>query len=729
MKVAVEHVFSGVTGTYVGLTGGVPAVGVTAGYDPDKTLLAPLMKQYTGATPSDKYVSVVPAAHVNIADATASLGVSTTYFMPHVIKRTDNLYWIFMGTNATAAATRNIVLFEFDSSDSTLIAKGYITLSGTTISGSKTIRGLRAFVYTHTTGTVGTSGSSTTLTGSGTGFQSERIAAGARIGFGTTDPLQVTEWYEISSITNDTTLVLDREADISAGTSYVIEEIRILVACTNNTLTNGGPHLIKGLNYSTFSVSGTVIAEASTTDNVRASYLLKDAATTTMTILMGLASDDQVSNTEHDVYALNADTATLCRAHKLNIRAALTVSGGTSTSAWVFKTGQQLVTGTLNQINNGRMITVNHLSASGEKSIYFASSTRIYRADLDDVVSNSTTWITDSMIEIPVGGASSPTTPTTFSLQTMNQVDYSQTLDRLVIPATSGRFGIYLGEYDIQNNLPFERYAGINAARLKLTGTQSGAVDGLFPQAIQTVWTDSGYMFTAVATTSAGLNTLRIFPFAADGYYADTTGQCIVTPKLATPNAQKFYRIYVDHEEYAGSYEYGFPPDTYRIYYRTSGIDDNSGTWNLVPTAGDMTGISPGSHIQFKIKLDTLGETSVPAKIFSVCCVYEDNSQDNHYQPSLTYSSAANNRFAWKQVTSWGGTIPNLQLRLYNAANEFLVLDDNVTSSASGTWEYSTDGTSWSAWSSSADAVGNYIRYTATTLPNNITVRALLTQA
>ena len=503
----------------------------------------------------------------------------------------------------------------------------------------------------------------------------------------------------------------------------MIEEIRIVVACTNATLTNGGPHLIKGLNYSTFSVSGTIIPEASTTDNVRASYLLKDAATTTMTILMGIPSDEPVSNTEHYIYALNADTTVLCRAHKLNIRAALTVSGGISTSAWVFKTGQQTTTGTLNQVNNGRIFTLNHLSASGEKSIYFASSTRIYRADLDDVVSGSTTWITDSMNEIPVGGV------VTFSLQTMNQVDYSQTLDRLVVPVTSGRFGIYIGEYDTTNVIPFERYAGINAARLKLSTTQSGAVNGLFPQAIQTVCTDSGYMFTAVSSATSGLNTLRIFPFAADGYYADTTGECIVTPKLATPNAQKFYRIYVDHEEYAGSYEYGFPPDTYRVYYRTSGIDDNSGTWNLVPTAGDMTGISPGSHIQFKFKLDTLGETSVPAKIFSVCCVYEDNSQDNHYQPSLTYSSAANNRFAWKQVTSWGGTIPNLQLRLYNAANEFLVLDDNVTSSASGTWEYSTDGTSWSAWSSSADTVGNYIRYTATTLPNNITVRALLTQA
>ena len=70
-----------------------------------------------------------------------------------------------------------------------------------------------------------------------------------------------------------------------------------------------------------------------------------------------------------------------------------------------------------------------------------------------------------------------------------------------------------------------------------------------------------------------------------------------------------------------------------------------------------------------------------------------------------------------------------MQIRLYNASTGFLVLDDTITLSSSGTWEYSTNGTTWNSWSNSADAIGNYIRYTATTLPNNITVRALLTQA
>jgi len=218
-------------------------------------------------------------------------------------------------------------------------------------------------------------------------------------------------------------------------------------------------------------------------------------------------------------------------------------------------------------------------------------------------------------------------------------------------------------------------------------------------------------------------------PAAADGFYASTTNQRIISPKLATTNATKLYRAYLETDEYSGSYPLGFPTESYKVYYRTSGIDDNSGSWTELPLSGNITGVSPGTHIQFMFEMDILGESCVPAKIYSIACVYEDGSQDSHYQPSLTKSSASSRIFAWKQVESWGGTIPNLQIRLYNADTGFLVLDDNVTSSSSGTFQYSTDGSTWNSWSSSADTVGNYIRYTATSLPSSITIRALLTQA
>ena len=807
MKAAVEHHFTGLT---AGFTGGLPTVGVTAGYDSTKTLISSLIRQATGAGVEDKFVSTKPSAIVNIPEIFSS----GSQFMPYVYKWSDNIYWIFTASNATAAATRTLALSEFDASTSTITYKGFITLSGTTVAGNKTVRSLRAMVYEHTTGTVSTSGSSTTITGSGTGFQSERIAVGARIGFGTTDPTQVTTWYEITAIASDTSLTISGPVTLAGGTSFVIEEIRLAVAVTNATVLNGGVHLIKGLNYSTFTNGGTTITEASTTDNIRASYLLTDGVgslgtatatvtysttnilsltghglnvgdavqfTTTTTLPTGLSlattyyviatnlganqfsvsttfngaiqsitaagsgthtvhsvsnrfaatlaiDDDGRSNTNHDLYLVNSAN---CQIVKYNIRAALTVgaltggpANGTSVSAYVLKTGTLALTGTISQVNGGRIFTVGHGGASGVKSIFFTTTTRIYRSPVSTITSGSTSWLQDAMVEVAPGGSTTYTT-----LNTMSQVDYSSTIDRLFISNTGGRLGIYLTPY-VTAGEQFEKYVGANLSRLKLTTTPSGASDGLFPQAVITLWTEDGWMFAIPSSTTSGQNWLYVFPFGADAYYESTSRQAVITPKLATPNATRLHHVYLDHMEYAGDYGLGFPVESYKLWYRTTGIDDNSGSWNEVGVGADLDAVSPGSYIQFKIAFDILGEISVPTRIYSIVCVYEDASQDSHYQPSLTYSSAANRQFAWRQVSSWGSNIPDLQIRLYNAATDFLVLDDTVGLSAYGDWEYSSNsGVTWAAWNASADSIGNYIRYTADTLPNNITVRALLTEA
>jgi hypothetical protein len=71
-----------------------------------------------------------------------------------------------------------------------------------------------------------------------------------------------------------------------------------------------------------------------------------------------------------------------------------------------------------------------------------------------------------------------------------------------------------------------------------------------------------------------------------------------------------------------------------------------------------------------------------------------------------------------------------MRIRLYNAVTGSLILDDDITSSAYGTWQYSSNnGTSWNTWLNTADVVGNYIRYTATSLPGSTRIKALLTQA
>jgi hypothetical protein len=398
------------------------------------------------------------------------------------------------------------------------------------------------------------------------------------------------------------------------------------------------------------------------------------------------------------------------------------ITAGTSPSAYVLSTTTQAVTGTPSQLNSGRIFTVNHKSGSGIKSLYFVTTTRVYRVPDSNITDGSINWLEDVRNEVP------PNSIFTV-LNTMSQVDYSASIDRIFVTTTTGKYGIYVGLYDTENSA-FEKYIGSNQVRTRFTTPVSGSIDGLFPQSALTIWTEEGWMFAITSANTSGLNWLFIFPFGADAYYHSSTLQGVITPKLATPNASKLLHVYLDHQEYAGDYAYGFPVESYRLWYRTSGIDDNSGEWTEVEIGADLESAAVGEYIQFKIAFDIMGEICVPTRIYSIACLYEDGSQDSHYQPSLTYSSAANRQFAWRQVSAWGTTIPNLRLRLYNAATDFLVLDDTITASASGDWEYSSNaGVTWAAWNASADTIGNYIRYTADTLPNNITVRALLTQA
>jgi len=810
MKVAVDHHFTGQT---TSLSGSLQSIGSTTNYDSARTILSSLCNQKTGASAQDKYISAKSSAIVNIPEIFSS----GSQYIPHVYKWSDNIYWIFSISNATAAATRTIALSEFNSNTSTITYKGFITLSGTTVAGSKTARSLRAIVYEHATGTVSTSGSSTTITGSSTQFTTERIAVGARIGFGTTDPNAVTTWYEITAIASDTSLTINTPITLSAGTSYVIEEIRLVVAVTNATILNSGVHLIKGLNYSTFTGGGTTIAEATTVDNIRASYLLTDAvgtlgtATATITYsatnilalnnhglnagdavqfstsgtlptglsagttyyvistnlganqfslstslgggilsitaagsgthtihsasrlnAAGLAIDDEgKSSTSHNLYLVNAVTAAANTVIvKFNIRAALTVgsftggpASGTSVSAFLLKTGVVAHTGTVSQNSSGRIFTVNHGSASGVKSLYFCTTTRVYRCAVANLTSASTSWLQDSMIEVPPGGS------TTYSaLSSFSQVDYASTIDRIFTTTGAGRFGIYLSQY-LTAGEQFDRYIGSNLNRLKLSTTSSGASDGLFPTAAVTIWTEDGWMFAIPNSTTSGQNWLYVLPFGADAYYNETSNQGVISPKLATPNATKLLHVYVDHQEYAGEYGLSFPLESYKLWYRTSGIDNNSVEWTEVAPGYDLESASVGEYIQFKIAFDILGEICVPTRIYSIVCIYEDSSQDSHYQPSLTKSSAANRQFAWKQVSAWGSNIPNLKIRLYNVDTNLLVLEDTVTNSTYGDWQYSSNGTVWQAWSSAQDTIGNYIRYTADSLPNGITVKAILTEA
>ncbi len=692
-----------------------PTTAITT-YDSTVTNLGTLIKQYSGATNEDVFAG---PAKIGMA---RPMEQSTTIpgIYPHVIQFSDNIDWVFLADNATAAATRRIVHYEYNKQTSEFNWKGFVTLTFPAAT-NHTIRGFRVVRELYTAGTV--SVSSTAVTGSGSTWSTDRISVGSRIGFGSNNPTNISTWHEISAVGSNTGITLTSSASTYvAGTPYVIEDIMLLTTTTNATATNGGLYVTKGIRPEIFTSVGTTIPAAVSTDNIRAVYWLADAASVTNTAACGCAIQQKTSWISAHTYVL--DTATV-KVFGYNYRKALTLASGKDTTTNVIKTGNQAVTGTISQANNGRIGTLQHGPGNGIESLYFVTTTRVYRAAISGITAGSTTWQSDVMVEVPPGGASTYT-----ATAALSSCEISDGIDRLVI-ASTGAAGVrsYVTEYNTIST-PFNHIFLNDDKQLdQSTADNGGVAHPSILAATMSIWSENGILYLSRVGTTAAVNQVYTLPIGAHQTYAINDNQMLITPKFDISDSNKLYNITPKYLSKLGTDTFSLPTEPFKMYYRTTGISDNSGGWTLLDSYGDLSAVS-ATEIQFMFIFKILGTTCVPARVMGLTLAYEDNTTDSHYQPSVGNSSISDRIFAYRQSTLWGSNIPNLRIRLYNASTGVLVLDDDILTSGYGTFEYSTDGGSnWSSWNSSQDAVGNYIRYTATSLPDGVRIRSLLTQA
>ena len=705
-KVAVEHLFTGDTVPYTS-------------YDSTKTMLGKLIVQNTGATPEDKFAGPMPILMGRPMEQQVATAVPVAY--PHVIDIGNNKQWCFViGSSATNPL--RVLMYELDKVDRTLSYIGFVTLAFPT--GNVTARGFRVQRYLHTTGTVSVSG--TAVTGSDTQFQSERIGAGARIGFGSTNPNNITTWYTIvpgTAISSNTALTLSENAGtIGADTPYVIEEIRIVTSNTNATATNGGLFLAKGLHPGLFTSAGTAISLATTVDNIRAVYWLKDAATVTNTAAAGCAIESPVSNTEQYVYVLNG-AATASIVYKYNIRASLTsLSAGASTAALTLKTGTATLVGNQSQANNGRVANTSHGPGAGSDCLYWVTASRVYRAILSSITAGSTTWVADDMIEVPPGGSVTYALTNAFS-----SIEYAGSIDRFILMST-GAAGVrsYVTRY-LTDSSQFDHIFLVDTKQLdQSTADAGGVIHPTINASVLSVWSEDGLCYICRNATASTLNQIYVLPLSAHWFYANTgDNQRLITPAISTPGATKLYRLYVNNIEHLGSGTMGLPPEPYRVYYRTSGITDNTGAWTLLGESKDLTGVAPAESIQFAFEFKVMGLTCVPGRILGLTVLYEQGDEiPSHLEWNYTDSSLSDGTLGFKQVSSYG-SVPELTISYYRSDNNNLLLTQTSTGTTNGVFEY-WNGSAWVA-GNGTDAVGLRRRFRPTSgLPTNVDIYAKL---
>lgn len=701
---AIRHLFTGATTSI-------------SNYDQNKTNLGSLIYQYTGVGNEDKF-----AGPAKIGMARPFDGPGFALGFTQIIRYDSNIDWVFLSEASAAAATRRIAYYTYNRNTSEFTYMGFITLTYP-VATTHTIRGFRILRELYTSGTVGVSG--TTVTGSGSLWSSDRMSVGCRIGFGSTDPTQISTWYEISAVNSNTQITLTSSAGtITAGTPYVIDDIMVITANTNATSTNGGLFVTKGVRVELFNIGGTSIPAATTIDNIRAVYWLADASTVTNIATGGAAYDDRISWTDQRVFCINVNAATTPSIYVYNVRAALTLASGKDVTTNIIKTGVQTVVGTVQQNNNGRYMSIGHGPGAGVKCLYFVTTTRVYRVIGSNITAGSTTFLSDFMAENPPG------TVNTYAIgNALYAIEYIDTIDRLVI-TTSGTTRSYITYYQALGN-PFLHIFLNDDKQLDQALADSGGVVHPTINSLPFVsWSEGGILYLCRISTVTATNQIYTLPIEAHQTYAFNKNQLLISPKFNVSDSNKLYNVFASHLSKLGTDTFSLPTEPFKMYYRTGGISDNSGSWTELDQSGNLSGVS-ATEIQFAIAFKIIATTCIPSRILGINLIYEDANTDSHYTPSVGNSSIVNRAFAYRQSSLWNSSIPTLRIRLTNASNGGLIIDDNSLSNTFGTFQYSiNNGNSWLGWTSSisADVVGNYIRYVATSLPDGVRVKALLTQ-
>ena len=717
----VEHVFTGATGT---------------NYDSTRTTLGSLMVQNTGTTAKDVWAGPLPIVHAQTYDTVLASYIGRTY----IIDGDNNCDWIFIGfnptTGTTALAAPIMCLYTYNRTTRKFTFVGYCSFT-MPYSGTQGVYPLVNFSvsrHLYTTGTVAVNG--TGVTGMGSEWQSARIATGARIGFGSSDSNQITTWYEIGTISSDTSITLLGTMGVGiipGGTPYVIDELRVCLCCSNpTTVTNAGLFLVKGMNIDVFSGFTKVIPASVSTDNVRAVYwLVETAGATTMQAGFAVPQLSPESNTNHKCFFLNANTTSNIKIYAFNIRASLTVALGRSTSAYLFATG---VSGTLPAAiavygNTHKFITCNHGPAAGQPSLYVVSASRIYRIPLNQICDGSTSFFAEGFLETPPGGAG-----TLIATASFFSIDYIPEIDRFIIGTSAIAMRGYITKY-LTNGDPLENCWGVTFSQLDRAGTLPDftPTPTIYGSIVRY---SNGIMFLIRQPASSTPGVMYAIPFV-HWDYAATNGQRIITPAIDVSRVRSFVRAYTNATTYLGSDSYGSPTDPYRLYARISGIEDNSGTWTLIEDDGDLSIFNPldrrytnfaPTKIQFMFEFKTPYWTNIPARIHSVACVYEKFSTDLHFRPSAVHTNLLQSTFAWKFIEAFGSDVPELRVILFEESTDVIVTDDN-TQNPQGVFEKSVDnGKTWSTWNNSDKQNDQtYIRYIAGALAANKKVRMVLT--
>ncbi len=367
---------------------------------------------------------------------------------------------------------------------------------------------------------------------------------------------------------------------------------------------------------------------------------------------------------------------------------------GTTGDAWVHKTGNlPALTGTLVASDSEDYAVPGHTTNSGQPCIFFCTSSNLYLGQISQLTSGAVTW--PSLVTSNILGTANQIAAPTLALAT-----WSNVLDRAIYLTNNN----ILVMKQVVNNSIDKIFGGANNIYRETFTSDAIPLQWLAAGALDV---EDGWLMVQMIT-NVGQRGILLCDLRSDELFDYSY---VVTKVLDTPNSVYKFITTVDKlYDDTGSL---------RVQYRTSGFGSISGGWTNIGFAEDLTGVSTGDQVQFKILFDTLAlDTSIHSQLVDFFLGFESNTEiSDNWEFSDDYSdNTSPSRCAFRLKKAYTSTVPTLYFRAYDLSSSLLVNHNTITNAAN--FEYSTDsGTSWNPLGTIPNTVGTLVRYTFTSPP------------
>lgn len=666
----------------------------TSGYDYNKLNLGKFQRLYTSNVDNlGNYIATVPTyTHIYSEELSKYYNTGINSWLGKPVYFSER-YDYFIYCRWITGTYKIFLLFEFDKLNWSMTFKGQIQVYQ--IVNETEIYDLQVQLIREKRGYVNVNGH--IVTGIDTKFFDSKVSVGSRIGFGSTEPGRITTWYTINKIDNNNQLFINNPAPNLSNVPFVIEELRIYYG-TYTTF-----NIVKGLNFDYFSTSLSIPqVYTSNIDRQRACYNIRDAVTPVANYIIGFDLGPVIDDNTQYLYYMTSRTNVYndMRIFVFNIRADLKFSAdNVSTSPYMFKTGYHFLSYLVNRYSHVKIAKTQFDNPNKIYHLYFEGQVVHYRIDLNDIKPETT-----NMIDATTRG-----TNTTQSISNLwgdinsNQsrtLMYDDYTDFFITTSNSSEKNIIYQYSSIAYpKTGLQRFFGSGSPLLRTKNNVDGAVyvfssqNNMFGDAVD------GLLYAMVLsnnydTYERAINTIQVCPIGADFETIKTEENRIICPAINVSKFSKLNKILINYNKHLGDEYYGLPPESFRVFVRDHGIEDNTGTWVQLDQSYDISFLQPKRLIQLSFTFKTLGATNHSARIYSYAIVGEElETLPTTFRWNMNNSNINAGIFAFDQIKVSSSSF-NLKINIYKKDTNESILEQTSSSSENGSFQYFS-GNQW----------------------------------